>query len=483
MRALASVTLAIHLLAGCAAARSEVALRPPEVAHRQLEVASGLAALDQVATQWPFWRPRELPLLFVQGDGALLVDSAPRAGFRPLEGKHCPCWKQGRSVPLLAPEGRVWILAQDGGSRPWSWSDRVRAIGSDELVALVVVGLTPRISMATVAHELFHQYEAEVGLLDRLHERYRPVLRRKPRTRASAERLLLEQAHLAELLREPPEIRGKGLSRWVAERQQLESDDILAKENDDHELVEGLPTCVELEVSGRAFLGRREAELRLARRLDQGGRGLSADLWYLKHRPYETGAAICLLLSDGWPGWQGTRWSDDSLFVRLAHKVEVATPMVPTKTEVDVRNPPRISELPCSLADDMLAEQASGVLRLAVTADGIEIFPDSHEELSPGTLYADGYAFVDQRGSRGYLRGVVRRSTRGDDLMLYLFGARAMGRLRVLDGMIAPGEGQLDAQDAQWAFWGHRPRATRHGNGLRLQLGKDIGRSSMEEAP
>lgn len=449
------------------------------IAAQAARLAPLYEAIRADASSWPDWEKTEFPVVVRSSRGALLFGSRPRAGFSPIHGDRCPCWRRGVGSFEGAPDGSIWLIGVQG-ARPWRTDFAPLSLDEKDLVALVVTRESGWIGGAVAAHELFHLYERQSRPLSNGFPHFASFCQ-KPYRRANEARLLLEQRHLATLLRESTAARGPDLAAWAAERRALVADQILGAVNDDRELVEGLATCFELEVASRALGGRAEAERRLARWLDLGGRNLSADLWFTKHRPYATGAAMCLLLDDGWPGWKAEGWPGGALSARLFRRVGSSDRAIVADRELPPA-PLALSEMTLEVAEETLSTQASGILRLEPPLLRLSPIPDSHLEFSVRGLVMVGSLYFDGDEALGSVQGLVEERP-GRNSEVYLFGPRARA---VLDQLAARAPGwtaPIFVGGPQWSLLARRAAVSVAGKAVRVEVGRSPRQAEPEEGP
>lgn len=424
--------VAAQLVLSCAHRGVAVGGAPRGLAIRARSLGLNLAHLQVLSSEWRGFDLETMPVVVSYGDWAVLFDSKPAGGFEPLAGNACPCARKlGRILGI--PAGQMWLIAPDKPPVTWRWADHPGArLAPGELLAIVVYDDHP---LEQVTHELFHLYqESAWGFPDRFRG-YRSYLSERSTYNRAMGPLLREQALLAAALRTDPGKRKAVLRDWLASRTWLIAHGIDGRSEDEHEAIEGTATCAEMEVDASARPGRRDDERRLAALLEMGGRDLAPEDWFHRVRYYATGAALCRLLSDGWPGWQSHAFGEarQGGEVSLAGELERRIGRVRQEAMSGLPPDPRPLDLDNGDADGRrgLDLQASATVDVDIPGQAIwSGVPAQWVENTGGRWIAIGDALEAATDAAVKIRGAYR--VEGHHLTFYGFGpaaAREIARL------------------------------------------------------
>lgn len=426
----------LSLVASPAHAGAVVDGPPQAVRARAFSLERGLERLMGVAGEWyRFDEMETMPVVVASGDWSILLQSKPAAGFVPIEGKDCPC---ARRIDNFLPgmnSGQIWLITARTQPVIWRYSGHVAArLAPGELLAMVVFDNGS--VLAAVTHELFHLYQDNSWDFPEDFEGYGMFLVGRSTASAAMRPLLQEQLLLARALREEGGARIRDLRQWSKVRRWLAARGIIGRMETQHELLEGTATCAESEVAGQQRRDRQAMEQRLAWALDAGGRDLTPEDWFHRQRYYATGAALCLLLSDGWPGWQSSAFeSQQPSNVSLASELEKRIGPLNTGAASSIPPGPEPLALHASNAYDVIAlqHQALATIVVEVPRGGYPWGTDWARQLEKTTWgwLAVGDASAMVVGARANFSGAFRQES--NRIRLFAFGSTAAAQFLRLE--------------------------------------------------
>ncbi len=259
------------------------------------EAQRAIRSADELIRGWRTFQFDDVPLVIASDDWALLFFGGPSHGFVPLRGRECPCWRRGGFWVARGSHDNYWIL--EGTGAEWETEDGWTAAAYRFQPGALVARVEAADESASWHRAIRDRFDDDDALGPTVVESPLPDQRARGW-------LLLEQRVLAEALRSTGAKRAAMLRFWAGVRKRLAKRHLLSDREKGVQLRSGFPLHFELAVLRRTDgWTRGQAEERLARVLDGGGRDLWPERWFGAERSRYVGAALWKIVEDMDAAW------------------------------------------------------------------------------------------------------------------------------------------------------------------------------------